>query len=95
MRTIELLSPAAAAAANAVPLAKGVPALDGRVIGLLNNSKAGTRPFLDRVAELLQRDHGVSRIVRYDKAAAALPAPDDMLEAAARECDVVINGIAD
>jgi len=81
--------------ANTVPLAKGVPALDGRVIGLLNNSKAGTRPFLDRVAELLRRDHGVSRIVRYDKAAAALPAPDDMLEAAARECDVVINGIAD
>ena len=95
MRTIELLSPAAAVAANTVALAKGVPALDGRVIGLLNNSKAGTRPFLDRVAELLRRDHGVSRIVRYDKAAAALPAPDDMLEAAARECDVVINGIAD
>ena len=95
MGTIELLSPAAAAAANTVPLAKGVPALDGRVIGLLNNSKAGTRPFLDRVAELLQRDHGVSRIVRYDKTAAALPAPDEMLEAAARECDVVINGIAD
>ena len=95
MRTIELLSPAAAAAANTVPLAKGVPALDGRVIGLLNNSKAGTRPFLDRVAELLQRDHGVSRIVRYDKTAAALPAPDEMLEAAARECVVVIIGSAD
>ena len=63
MRTIELLSPAAAVAANTVPLAKGVPALGGRVIGLLNNSKAGTRPFLDRVAELLRRDHGVSKIV--------------------------------
>jgi hypothetical protein len=95
MRTIELLSPAAAAAGNAVPLAKGVAGLDGLVIGLLNNSKAGTRPFLDRVAALLRRDHGVSRILRYDKAAAALPAPDDMLEAAARECDIVINGIAD
>jgi hypothetical protein len=95
MRTIELLSPAAAAAGNAVPLAKGVAGLDGLVIGLLNNSKSGTRPFLDRVAALLRRDHGVSRILRYDKAAAALPAPDDMLEAAARECDVVINGIAD
>jgi hypothetical protein len=94
MRTIELLSPASAAAGNTVPLAKGVAALDGLVIGLLNNSKAGSRPFLDRVAALLQRDHG-AKIVRYDKAAAALPAPDDMLEAAARECDVVINGIAD
>jgi hypothetical protein len=95
MGTIELLSPAAAAAGNSVPLAKGVASLDGLVIGLMNNSKAGSRPFLDRVAELLLRDHGVSRLVRYDKAAAALPAPDDMLEAAARECDVVVNGIAD
>ena len=95
MGTIELLSPAAATAGNMVRLAKGVASLDGLVIGLLNNSKAGSRPFLDRVAELLLRDHGVSRMVRYDKAAAALPAPDDMLEAAARECDVVVNGIAD
>ena len=95
MATIELLVPAAVVAGNAVPLAKRVPTLEGRVVGLLNNSKSGTRPFLDRVEELLQSGHGVSRIIRYDKKAAALPAPDEMLEAAARECDVVINGIAD
>jgi hypothetical protein len=95
MRTIELLSPAAVTVGTAVPLAKRGPTLEGRVIGLLDNSKSGTRPFLDRVEELLQREHGVSRIIRYDKKAAALPAPDEMLEAAVRECDVVINGIAD
>ena len=95
MATIEVLSPAAVVAANAVPLAKRVPTLDGRVVGLLNNSKSGTRPFLDRVEELLGREHGVARIIRYDKKAAALPVPDEMLEAAVRECDVVINGIAD
>jgi len=95
MPTIDLLSPAAAVSANPVPLAKPVTTLEGRVVGLLNNSKSGTRPFLDRVEELLQREHGVSRIIRYDKKAAAMPAPDEMLEAAIRECDVVINGIAD
>ena len=95
MATITLLSPAGVVRVNAVPLAKRVPTLEGRVIGLLNNSKSGTRPFLDRVEELLQREHGVSRIIRYDKKAAALPAADEMLETAARECDVVINGIAD
>jgi hypothetical protein len=95
MSTIELLSPAAAVAADAVPLARRVSTLEGRVIGLLNNSKSGTRPFLDRVEELLAREHGVTRIIRYDKKAAALPVPDEMLEAAVRACDVVINGIAD
>ena len=95
MATIELLSPAAVVAGKAVPLARRVPTLEGRVVGLLDNSKSGTRPFLDRVAELLRSVHGVSRIIRYDKKAAALPVPDEMLEAATRACDVVINGIAD
>jgi hypothetical protein len=95
MSTIELLSPAGVVIGSAVPLAKRCPTLEGRVVGLLDNSKSGTRPFLDRVEELLQREHGVSRIVRYDKKAAALPAPDEMLDAAVRECDVVVNGIAD
>ena len=95
MKTIEVLSPAAAKSGNAVTLAARVPTLEGRVVGLLNNSKSGTRPFLDRVEELLRREHGVSNIIRYDKKAAALPIPDEMLAAATSECDVVINGIAD
>jgi len=95
MATIELLAPAAVVARNAVPLARRVPTLEGRVVGLLDNSKSGTRPFLDRVEELLRSAHGVSGIIRYDKKAAALPVPDEILEAAARECHVVINGIAD
>lgn len=95
MQTIELLSPVGVVAGNAVPLAKRVRTLEGRVVGLLNNSKSGTRPFLDRVEELLRSEQGASRIIRYDKKAAALPAPDEMLDAATHECDVVINGIAD
>jgi len=95
MSTIELLSPVSRVSASAVPLATRVPTLAGRVIGLLDNSKSGTRPFLDRIEELLRREHAVAKIVRYAKQAAALPAPDEMIEAASRECDVVINGIAD
>src|SRR5437660_9220965 len=36
MATIELLAPVGAVAANAVPLAKRVPTLEGRVVGLLD-----------------------------------------------------------
>ena len=95
MSTIEVLSPAGVITGRAVPLAKRVGTLDGRVVGLINNSKAGTRPFLDRVEELLKREHRVAKTIRYDKSAAALPIPDEMLAAATSECDVVINGIAD
>jgi len=95
MATIEVLSPAGVLSSSAVPLARRLPTLEGRVVGLLDNSKSGTRPFLDRVEELLRGAYGVSRVIRYDKTAAALPVPDEMLAAAARECDAVINGIAD
>ena len=95
MAMIDVLSPAAASSGSAVPLAARVTTLEGRTVGLLNNSKSGSRPFLDRVEELLRREHGVSKIIRYDKKAAALPIPDEMLAAATAECDVVINGIAD
>ena len=94
-RTIEVLAPVAGVADHAAPLAKRVPSLEGRVVGLLDNSKAGTRPFLDRVEELLRREHGVRTVIRYAKRAAALPVPDEMLEAATRQCDMVVNGIAD
>src|SRR5262249_9032514 len=67
MNPIELLSPAAAVPGTVVPLARRVATLEGRIVGLVDNSKAGTRPFLDRVEELLRREHGVARTVRYAK----------------------------
>jgi hypothetical protein len=95
MAEIEVLSPAGVVVGNQVPLAARVASLEGRVVGLLNNSKSGTRPFLDRVEELLRAEYGVSRTVRYNKRAAALPAPEEMLTLAASECDLVVNGVAD
>jgi hypothetical protein len=68
--------------------------LAGPVIGLLDNSKTGTTPFLDGVEELL-RAQGAGRVVRYAKSSSALPAPEHLLESMATECDAVVNGIAD
>ena len=55
--------------------------------------RTGTSTRAQRTQPRFQRLE--ARIIRYDKNAAALPIPDEMLEAASRECDVVINGIAD
>jgi hypothetical protein len=38
MATIELLPPAGVIVGNAVPVAKGIPTLEDRVVGLLDNS---------------------------------------------------------
>jgi hypothetical protein len=95
MTQIVVLSPAGVVLGTEVSFAKRVPTLEGRVVGLINNSKTGSGPFLDLVEELLRSEYGVARTIRYDKWSAALPAPKAMLAKAASECDLVVNGIAD
>lgn len=95
MPDLELLSPAGLAGSTAVPPAPREQSLRGRVVGLIDNSKSGSRPFLDRIEELLRGECGVARVVRLEKRAAALPISDEQLETAVAECEVVVNGIAD
>ena len=95
MPTIELLSPAGVVGAHAVPLATRVPTLQGRVIGLLDNSKSGTRPFLDRVEELLRERAHPKDVVRKKKPTFARPAPEDLRQEILKNSDAVIEALAD
>lgn len=78
----------------AVMAAAARPAsLDGKVIGLLDISKARGDVFLDRVEELLA-DRGL-RVERFSKPTFAKPAPVDLRHEIATRCDVVIEALAD
>jgi hypothetical protein len=70
-----------------------VPSLDGLTVGLLDISKARGDVFLDRLAELLSA-RGV-KVARYRKPTFAKPAPIDLRHEIARDCDVVIEALAD
>ena len=67
--------------------------LDGKTIGVLDISKARGDVFLDRLDELL-RERGIT-VKRYMKPTFARPAPTDLLQRIAGECDVVVEGLAD
>jgi len=95
MARIELLAPVGAVAGNAVPLAK-------RRSHARGSSRRSPQQFEVRYPPVPGSRRGAApeRAQRvqdhpYDKKTAALPVPDEILEAAARECEVVINGIAD
>lgn len=74
------------------PLAKPTT-LNGLTIGLLDISKARGDVFLDRLANLLGAQ-GLT-VKRYKKPTFARPAPVDLLQQIASDCDVVIEGLAD
>ena len=69
--------------------------LDGKVVTLLDISKAKGDHLLDRVEELLRERAGVKTIVRKKKPTFARPAPDSLRAEIVRATDVLVEGLAD
>jgi hypothetical protein len=69
--------------------------LDGKVITLLDISKAKGDHLLDRLEELLRERVKPKAIVRKKKPTFARPAPEPLREEIARETDVLIEALAD
>jgi hypothetical protein len=76
-------------------VAKRVASLDGKVLGLLNNSKVNGDRLLALVREELLARYDVRDVVAMTKAGASTVADDAMLEALASRCDVVVTAIGD
>ncbi len=67
--------------------------LDGLTIGLLDISKNRGDVFLDRIASHLTRR--ALAVNRYIKPTFTRPAPVQLQQQIAAECDVVVEGLAD
>ncbi len=93
-RIIEVLDPTASAAEERLRLARTLPDLKGKVIGLLDNSKPNFDVFLNRIRELLAQKYGVApRTVQAKKSLVGLPFKE--VGEFARQCDAVVNGMCD
>ena len=69
--------------------------LDGKVITLLDISKAKGDHLLDRLEELLRQRAAPKAILRRKKPTFARPAPEALREEIARDTDVLIEALAD
>jgi len=67
--------------------------LEGKTVGLLDISKPRGDLFLDRIEEKL-RERG-ARVNRYRKPTFTKPAPVDLRQQIATECDAVLEALAD
>jgi len=92
---IRVLSPVGEAR-EASFTAPDLPAsLAGRTVGFLDNSKANFDRLVTEMGALLRERFGVAGVVHRKKATAAIPAPREVLEELAKQCDVVFAGSAD
>ncbi len=88
-----LLDPTGEMAPARRPLVERPASVEGRTVGLLDISKARGDVFLDRLQELLEARGAVVR--RYRKPTFAKPAPADLRYQIARDCEVLVEALAD
>ena len=94
--TLKILDPTVSAdEATDVAVAKRIPDLDGKVLGLLHNGKVNGDHLLDLVREQLAARYGLRDVVVVGKPSASRVAEDAVLDRLARECDAVVTAIGD
>jgi hypothetical protein len=75
---------------KAVPAAKRLPSLEGKVVGLYDNTKEQADIILEAAGEDLKRRHGVKALLNFRGTHYSKPAPLDTIEEMARKCDIVL-----
>ncbi len=74
---------------------RALDGLAGKVVGFIDNSKPNFNFLVDDLAALLLSQYGVASVIKRDKLAAAVPAPDALIEELSKQCDLVITGSGD
>jgi hypothetical protein len=93
--TIKILDPTVPPERAESSLAKRVTGLDGKVLGLLNNSKVNGDRLLALVRDELASRYDLRDVVVMTKPGASVVADDAMIEALASRWDVVVTAIGD
>jgi len=93
-RTIRVYDPTAADAARQDALAARFGSLDGKTVGLLNNTKDRTEIILDEVEALLRGRFPGVKLRHYRKRSVSGAGPE-LMERLERECDAVVTALGD
>jgi hypothetical protein len=90
-----LISPVNEATVAESALAPRLSGLQGKRLGLLDNSKSKAGKMLDTVATILNTRYGFTDIVRHRKPSASKPAAPETIDALVKTCDLVVVGVGD
>ena len=95
MTRLEVLDPTQESIPQEAVPAPRPDTLDGKVLGLLSNSKRNADVLLQMVHDVLADRYDFDRVVPMDKGNPSRPCPSDMMDELADQCDVVITASGD
>jgi hypothetical protein len=90
-----LYDPTATRRVEAGVAGRKLDTLAGKVVGFIDNAKPNFNHLVDDIADLLVAKYGVKQVIKRRKRSASVPAPDEIVQELADECDVVIAGSGD
>ncbi len=90
-----VLNPAAEGTIASQKLAPRLNDLKGVTVGLIDNHKRNADVYLEELAGLLKDRFGVARVINYKKDSQSIPAPGEVLDDLASQCQAIIHAVAD
>ena len=69
--------------------------LQGRKVGLVDNTKINSAKLLLKIGKILEEQHGVQGMLLRRKRNSGVPAHHEILNELGAECDVMIAGVGD
>ena len=90
-----VLDPTEGAEPSEARMAPRLPSLEGKIIGLLENSKPHSKELLDYVEQMLHERLRPATVLRFRKPNASRPAPEELVVDIVKQVDAVINGVGD
>ena len=90
-----VLDPTIEPAEGGLELAGRLPALEGKVVGLLDNSKPNSDKILSHVGNILRDRYGAVELVMTSKNDASTSASAEILDMLVQRCHFAVTGVGD
>ncbi len=92
---IELLDPTVEVKAQPIGYVDRPRSLEGKRVGLIENTKFNSDRLLQKIGDLLKTEYGAVETRLFHKHNASVPAHEEIIQEIRKTCDVMVAGIGD
>ena len=92
---IELLDPTAEVAAQGIAYVDRPASLEGKRVGLIDNTKFNSDRLLEKIGAILKAEYGVAETRMFRKHNASVPAHEEIIVELRKGFDAMVAGVGD
>jgi hypothetical protein len=92
---IELLDPTAEVTAQGIAYVDRPASLEGKRVGLIDNTKFNSDRLLEKIGAILKADYGVAETRMFRKHNASVPAHEEIIVELRKGFDAMVAGVGD